>query len=54
MCRSCGTYRGREIVDVLARTQKRLAKMNEEQKAEAKRKEAGEKPLDATALSKKK
>ncbi len=53
VCQNCGTYAGREVIDVL----KKLAKKEKKQKAkelkEQKEKTAEEKPLDAKELSKK-
>jgi len=53
MCKNCGTYKGREVVDVMAKlTRKEVKAKEKELKASEENKRAG-KPLDAADLSNK-
>jgi len=55
VCLSCGTYKGQEVIDVLAKLSKRERKKKEKELAQ-KEKEAGKevkKPLSLEELSKK-
>jgi large subunit ribosomal protein L32 len=56
VCSNCGTYSGREVIDVLKKLAKKERKKKEKELKEQKEKAAGEektKPLDAKELSKK-
>jgi len=51
VCKNCGTYKGRQVIDVLAKLSKKEKKEREkEMKAQEK---AGKKELNAAELSKK-
>lgn len=51
-CLNCGTYKGRKVVDVLAKLDKKTRKKKERELAAQEKSEAKDKPLDATELSK--
>ena len=53
VCENCGTYKGREIVDVLARLTKKEKKKKEKDLAGQKAAKGDEKTMDASELSKK-
>ena len=53
ICQNCGWYNGRQVLDVLAKLDKKERKKKEKELDEAKEREAGEAPLDAAQLSKK-
>lgn len=49
VCQNCGTYAGREVIDVL----KKLAKKEKKKKEKELKEQEARKPLDAKELSKK-
>jgi len=55
MCSNCGSYRGKEVVDVTAKLDKKMAKRKEKKKmlgmGEQKEEKDIPKKLDAVALS---
>ena len=55
MCAQCGSYRGKEIIDVTAKLDKKIAKRKEKKKmlgmGEQKEEKDTPKKLDAEALS---
>ena len=53
ICENCGTYNNREVIDVLAKLTKKEKKQKEKELAAQEEAQAGEKPMDAAALSKK-
>lgn len=54
VCQNCGTYAGREVIDVLKKLAKKERKKKEKElKEQEKAAGKGEKPLDAKELSKK-
>ncbi len=53
VCQNCGTYAGREVIDVLKKLAKKERKTKEKTLKEQKKKAEEEKPLSAEELSKK-
>ncbi len=53
VCQNCGTYAGREVIDVLKKLAKKERKTKEKALKEQEKKAGEEKPLDAKELSKK-
>lgn len=53
VCSNCGTYSGREVIDVLKKLAKKERKKKEKELKEQKEKATEEKSLDAKELSKK-
>ena len=53
VCQNCGTYAGREVIDVLKKLTKKEKKMKEKELAEQEKEQAGEKKLDMKDLSNK-
>ncbi len=53
MCAFCGTYKGRQVVDVLKKLEKKERKKKEKELEQAQAETEKGKPLDAKALSKK-
>jgi len=51
MCENCGTYKGKEYVDVLGKLSKKERKAKEKELASKEEKAAPNKPLDAAKLS---
>ena len=55
MCSQCGSYRGKEIIDITAKLERKIAKKNEKKKmlgmGEQKEEKDMPKKLDAKALS---
>ena len=53
VCANCGTYKGRMVIDVLAKLDKKERKQKEKELEAKKAARESEKPLDAGELSKK-
>jgi len=53
ICTNCGYYKGRQVIDVLAKLEQKERKKKEKELAGAKKMQEAEKPLDAQELSKK-
>lgn len=53
VCLNCGTYNGREVIDVLKKLTKKERKVKAKELAEREEKENTSGPLNAAALSKK-
>ncbi len=52
LCQSCGTYAGREIIDVLSKLNKKERKKREKEMAEQEKEQVKEKELSMQELSK--
>lgn len=52
VCKNCGTYAGREVIDVLKKLTKREQKKRKKELREQEEQAKTEKPLDAAELSK--
>lgn len=53
VCLNCGTYKGREVIDVLKKLTKKEKKKKEKELSEQETEQSASKPLDAAELSKK-
>jgi len=53
ICQNCGYYKGRMIIDVLAKLSKREKKMKEKEMKAQEKASAGKKELNAAELSRK-
>ncbi|MBI2507012.1 MAG: 50S ribosomal protein L32 [Candidatus Niyogibacteria bacterium] len=53
VCLNCGTYKGREVIDVLKKLTKKEKKKKEKELHEQKAEQSASKPLDAAELSQK-
>ncbi len=53
LCLNCGTYKDRELIDVLKKLTKRERKQREKEIKEKEKKESKNKPLELSDLSKK-
>ncbi len=53
ICQNCGTYAGREVIDVLSKLTKKERKKKEKEMAEQEKEQAQDKGLDMAELSKK-
>ena len=53
LCENCGTYSGKELIDVMAKLTKKERKKKEKEMAEAQKEQAAQKPLTMEGLSKK-
>jgi len=53
VCRNCGTYQGREVIDVLKKLTKREQKKRKKELQEQEEHAKSEKPMNAEELSKK-
>ncbi|MDP2676393.1 MAG: 50S ribosomal protein L32 [bacterium] len=53
ICENCGTYNKREVIDVLAKLNKKEKKHKEKELRAQEEQEAGDKPMEAAELSKK-
>ncbi len=53
VCKNCGFYKGREVIDVLKKLSKKEKKIKQKQIQEAEKEKKAEKPLTMEELSKK-
>ncbi len=53
LCKNCGTYAGREVIDVLAKLNKKERKKKEKEIAGQEKEQTAQKSLSAEGLSKK-
>jgi len=53
VCQNCGTYAGREVIDVLGKLTKKEKKAKEKELTEQEKEQTGEKKLNMGDLSKK-
>lgn len=53
VCENCGTYKGRQVIDVLKKLTKKEKKQKEKELAQQEEGQRTEKPLDAREMSKK-
>ncbi|NQU82645.1 MAG: 50S ribosomal protein L32 [Parcubacteria group bacterium] len=54
VCTNCGFYKGKEIIDVMAKLEKKERKRKQEEIKEGEKEQEGQKPLTMEELSKQK